>query len=130
MHILSNNESFFPVLIELTQSKDLLCLELVEILVYSGTLNRFVLTEVSLLEVVILNNFFWMPVGVNKIVNAMAEWAVVFVKDTKSSEIETTNRSLLLDLLGLVLDKLDDLVLDLLLVELHCQIVVNFLLKL
>lgn len=71
-----------------------------------------------------------MPMGVNKIMNSMAEWAVFLVKDAKSSKVETAEWALLLDLLGLVLDELDDLVLDLLLVELHCQVVVNFLLKL
>ncbi len=129
MHFLSDNVSFRPFFIKLIQCEDLFSLELIQIFVDAWTLDGFSLTEISLFQVVILNDFFRMPECINEIMNAMTEGTIFLVINAETPEIITTERTFLFDLLGFVLDNLHDLVLDLLLVELHWPIC-NFLLKL
>lgn len=85
MHKIPNFVADMPGLVYLCQGEDLLGLELIKIVVDAGSFDNVLLSIVSGLVVVVLNEFPLLEVVVLQIPDAMAKVALLAAVDAESS---------------------------------------------
>ena len=115
----SNKISLISVFLKILQGEDFFSLKLIKIFVYYWGFYCLILCKISFFEVIILNDFFWVPFTIIQIMNTMTKSAIFSIVNTQTPQIISTKRSLFWCLYTLVLYEFDNIFLDLLLSKVH-----------